>query len=215
MKKRIIFILFSSLLIFSSCLKKDKNENNSSLSPELKDQITKSVEQFKNRKIYTKLTEEIIDSLTDDELLQVVFDNLSKKLPKDYSEEYKYITESFNSSQQAIYLSWWLEGEVNNGGFNQYYTNSSGQYAEILPELLAKMEAKKFADLAERANETYKTELKTITKEQDGTLEGFSQSYENNPLNKYDEEFYKLYDVENLYKKQIDFIRKNKKDFIN
>lgn len=207
--------MIGSLINFSNCSKENRNKNNSSLSSEQKKQVSESVEQFKNRKIYKKLTVKIIDSLTNDELLQVVFDNLSEKLPKDYKKEYQHITENFNSSQQAIYLIWWLEGEINNGGFNQYYTNSNGQYADIIPSLLEKMQAKEFADLMKRANKTYKTEFETITKDQNGTLEGFSQSYENNPLNTYDNEFYKLYDSENIYKKQIEFIRKNKEDFIN
>jgi hypothetical protein len=179
------------------------------------EQIANSIESFKNREVHENLTLEIIDSTSDEQLLQVVFDNLTAQIPRNYKKEYEFITTRFNSSQQAIFLSWWLEGEVNNGGFNQYYTNSSGQYAEMVPGLLKKMDALKFAELAERANQIYRSNYKQITKDQDGTLEGFSKSYENNPLNDLDSEFYKLYDQENLYQKQIEFIRKNKKDFVN
>ncbi|MCB0541854.1 MAG: hypothetical protein KDE33_30410, partial [Bacteroidetes bacterium] len=66
-----------------------------------------------------------------------------------------------------------------------------------------------------RANRIYQSNYEQITKGQDGTIEGFSKSYENNPLNGLDNEFYELYKEENLYKKQIEFIRANKDDFIN
>ena len=56
---------------------------------------------------------------------------------------------------------------------------------------------------------------KKIKNHQDGTLEGFSKSYQDNPLNDLDTEFYDLYKIEDLHKLQVDFIRKNKQDFVD
>lgn len=217
MKKFTLLIIISSIFKLSGCIPNNSNPENQAKSEkkELTEEFSKSIEDFQNRKIYKHLTTEIIDSTSDDNLLQLVFDNLSEQLPDDYKMEYDFITLNFNSSQQAIYLSWWLEAEVNNGGFNQYYSNSSGQYAKLMPKLLSKMKAPKFSELTDRANKIYKSNLDKITKEQDGTLEGFSKSYENNPLNDLDGEFYKLYEEENLYQIQIEFIRRNKNDFVN
>lgn len=75
--------------------------------------------------------------------------------------------------------------------------------------------ANRFSDLATRANTTYKLEYEKITAHQDGTLEGFSKSYENNPLDVYDDEFYELYKEENLNDLQIKYIRLHKSDFFN
>ena len=61
----------------------------------------------------------------------------------------------------------------------------------------------------------FKKEYEKITKHQDGTLEGFSKSYENNPLNDQDDKFYALYKDENLQQIQIEYIRKHKKDFVD
>ena len=174
---------------------------------------TKSIENFKNRTIHKKLTAEIIDNSNNDQLLQVVFDNLSEKLSDDYTKEYETVL-TFSKAQQAIYIIWCLEAEINNGGFNQYYFNSSGQFAELTPDALRLVGANKFSDLVAIANKTYKTEYSNITKHQDGTLEGFSKSYNDNPLNKFDNEFYELYKIENLQQLQTDFIRKNSLDFI-
>ncbi|APU97063.1 hypothetical protein BV902_12490 [Sphingobacterium sp. B29] len=162
--------------------------------------------------IQTPLTEQIIDTTSDDMLLEVVYDNLFRKLSPAYDKEYEIVL-SWNKSRQAIYMISRLEAEVNNGGYNQFYFNSSGQFAAALPEALKLVGATKFADLTERANSTFEKDKSKITEDQDGTVEGFSKSYENNPLNKFDEEFYKLNDVENLQKIQVDYVRKNKKEF--
>jgi len=162
--------------------------------------------------IETSLTEQIIDTTSDDLLLDVVYDNLYRKLSATQDKEYEIVL-SWNKSRQAIYMISQLQTEVNNGGYNQFYFNSSGQFAKALPDALKLVGATKFADLTERANSTFEKEKSKITKDQDGTIEGFGKSYENNPLNKFDDEFYKLNDTKNLQKIQVDYIRKNKKEF--
>jgi hypothetical protein len=180
----------------------------------LKEQISKSIEDFKNRPIHRILTAQIIDTTSDDELLQTVFDNLIDKFPKDYTKEYQTVL-GWTKSQQAIYIIWCLETEVNNGGYNQFYYNPSGQYADLTPDALKLVGAFKFAELTKRANEVYKKENIIITKYHDGSLKGFSKSYDDNPLNKFDDEFYDLYKKEDLQKIQVDFIRNHKQDFID
>jgi hypothetical protein len=182
------------------------------LSKETEEQLTNSIEAFKNRPIYKELTKQIIDTTSDENLLQVVFDNLSEKQPEDYEKEYETVM-SWNKSRQAIYIIWVLEAEVNNGGYNQFYFNSSGKFYEYLPDALKLVGADKFADLTKRANDTFEKENPKITRHQDGTLEGFSKSYDDNPLNKFDDEFYELYNTENLRQIQVNYIRKHKNEF--
>ena len=186
---------------------KKKKKNND-------EKITQSIEEFNNRKICTKLSEELIDNTSDDKLLQLVFDNLSQKNSEDYENEFATVM-SWNKSKQAIYMIWALESEVNNGGYNQFYFNSSGQFYKYLPDALKLVGANKYSELMKRANETFAKENPKITQHQDGTIEGFSKSYEDNPLNKFDDEFYKLYETENLQQLQVDFIRKHKTEFID
>lgn len=205
--------IISTILNFFGCSGQSKNDDGK-LTPEMEEILANSVEAFKNRPIYMELTEQIIDSTSDENLLQVVFDNLSEKQPTDYEKEYETVM-SWNKSRQAIYMIWVLEAEVNNGGYNQFYFNSSGQFYKYLPEALKLVGATKFADLTEKANKTFESENEKITKHQDGTLEGFSKSYDENPLNDFDTEFYELYKTENLQQIQVDYIRKNKKEFID
>lgn len=44
------------------------------------------------------------------------------------------------------------ESEVNNGGFDQFYVNSSGDYANVVPESLRTLGRPDVAELVERAN---------------------------------------------------------------
>ncbi|MCS3556938.1 MULTISPECIES: DUF4375 domain-containing protein [unclassified Sphingobacterium] len=138
------------------------NKNVSGLTKEIEEQLTQSVEAFKNRPIHKELTEQIIDTTSDENLLQVVFDNLSEKIPTDYEKEYETIM-GWNKSRQAIYMIWVLEAEVNNGGYNQFYFNSSGQFTTHLSEALRLVGANKFAELTKRANDTFEKENLKIT----------------------------------------------------
>ena len=182
------------------------------LSEEIKEQLAESIQAFKNRTIHRTLTELTINTTSDDDLIQIVFDNLSEKFGGNYEKEFETVA-SWNRSRQAIYLIWLLEAEVNNGGFNQFYFNSSGKFYPLLPSALRLVGATKFADLTEKANNTYEKEYENITSHYDGTLEGFSKSYEDNPLNEYDKTFYALCQVENLPQLQVDYIRENISDF--
>jgi hypothetical protein len=171
-------------------------------------------ENFEENKGQNHLTEQVIDSTSDDDLLFTIFENLNSKLPKDYKREYAFIMQ-WTKPKQSIYLIWLLEAEVNNGGYNQFYSNSSGQFYKILPEALNFIGAIKFAELMEKANKIYEQEHAKIIQHQDGTVEGFSKSYDNNPLNKFDDEFYELYKSEDLEKLQVEYVRKHKHEFIN
>lgn len=157
------------------------------------------------------LTVETIDQTPDSLLLYLIFDHISSTLSSDPEQEFKSVL-SLSKPQQAIYIIWGMESEVNNGGFNQYYYNSSGQFAKFAPEALKLVGANQFAALMHAANDVYEKEKDSITKEQDGTIEGFSKSYDNNPLEKFDDQYYKL--KEPLMELQIAFIRKNKADFV-
>ncbi len=103
--------------------------------------------------------------------------------------------------------------EIHNGGFNQFYANSRCQFMDILPELLAYVNALQMSALVKRANEEIKENYKEIFKYQDGTIEGFCRSYEDNPLNELDAQFYELYKKENLLELLTKFTRQNTKDF--
>lgn len=170
------------------------------------------------RPIYSVLTIEILNSINDDNLEQTIIDNIYAKLDSGNSYEKDYqIIKSLSKGRQAVFATWGLEAEVNNGGFNQYFYNiaSSGQYAEEAREGFKLIGANKYSELTQRAIDTVMKNAKSLSKFRDGTLENFSKSYKNNPLNNLDTEFYALDKIENISKLRIRYIKEHKAEFID
>ena len=162
MTRIVIAFGFIFVLINLECCSGQTNNINVDQRSDMDDEFSQSINDFNNRVIHQNLTNEIIDSTADENLLQVVFDNLIIRLPRDYEKEYESI-KSWNKSRQAIYLIWWLEAEVNNGGFNEFYFNTNGKYNNYLPEALELVGANKLAELTKAANKIYQAERAQTT----------------------------------------------------
>ncbi len=209
-----LLLMLASLLSLLGCKERIilKDLEFTPAKDSLSELISKSLDDYNNRPIYKILTVEIIDQTSDENLVQVISDNLTEKLPKDKNKEYQTVL-SWNISRQAIYATWWLESEVYEGGFNQYFLNSRGTYAELTPKALKLIGATEIANLVAKANKVFKQEYDKKTKQQDGTIEGFSKPYENSPLNKLDDKFYELTLTQVLQQYQTKYIRAHKQQF--
>jgi hypothetical protein len=208
MRRLTIILMIGSLLKLFGCSGQEKKTTNPTT-----DEILKSVENFQNRPIYKTLNPDIISKIKDEELEQAIFDNISTNMEGDKREE-REIVKTLTPGQRAIYVTWIVEGEVNNGGFNQFYFNSSGQLADMGEDAFKTIGATKFADLIRQANLIYNEIKEDLEKHNDGTIESFSKSYDNNPLNDLDDKFYKLYTDEPLSQMKIKHIRDNIKEFV-
>ena len=173
------------------------------------DDILQSVDNYNLQIKNTIVSHELIASSDSFDLVYLIFNKIISELPEDYTTQSQYIMQELNDGQRAVYIAWVWECEINNGGFNQFFANPSGQYAEILPGLLLHIGANSFAELMVRANRLYSQNKQFINKHQDGTLVGFSKSYEDNPLTDLDKMFYDLNETDELIKYQADFIRTN------
>lgn len=178
-----------------------------------KDEVSRSIEKFKNRPIYKTLTAEIISSVNDNELGQTIFDSIATNLSPDQDE--KEIVKTMTTGQRAIYVTWIVEAEVNNGGFNQFYFNPSGELAAMTEDAFKTIGAIRFAELARMANELYESIKDDLKEYDDGTVERFSESYQDNPLNDLDGKFYELYKDEPLQNMKVKYIRENLGEFIS
>ena len=112
-----------------------------------------------------------------------------------------------------MYLTWVVEGEVNNGGFNQYYYNTDGQFASEAVEAFEYFGATQHAALMREANATRVAEAELMQKFKDeGTLQAFSESYKYSKLRPLDERFMKL--TEDLSQLRIARVRQAPEQFI-
>ena len=206
-------MLLTSILNFFGC--KGKNEPETKKDTEFEqflEQSKNSIDEFNNRKIYKNLTSEILDSIADDKLEQAIMDNIDTNFQDGEQYTLDQISK-LTKGQQAVFATWWLEAEVNNGGFNQFYFNSSGQFAEMAEIGFKTIGANKFSELTKRANKIYSENKERLEEFDDGTMESFSESYKDNPLNDLDTEFYNLYDSEKIGELRIKYIRENKNEF--
>lgn len=178
-------------------------------SEQLFAEVAEMFEAFDKRVIHEKLTAEILAQTPDEELVLTVFDTLAVQAPEYLSEE-EYL-KTLSPARRAVYALYILAGEVDNGGFNQYYYNTEAEAAAYLPAACELVGAPKYADLVRRANACYEREK--LAQRQDGSLETFCASYENNPLEAFDDEFYLLENCRPLDKLLTAFIRANPAEF--
>jgi hypothetical protein len=67
----------------------------------------------------------------------------------------RFLDDSFETlaeRDRILVAIWWLEGDVNNGGFGQYFRNSSGDQAWFAPQALRRIGAEKMTAIVEEAN---------------------------------------------------------------
>jgi hypothetical protein len=106
---------------------------------------------------------------------------------------------------------WALEGEVNNGGFSQYFWNSSGSTANYAPSALRRIGASKCALIVERA-------LRVVSHDplpdDDNTRSALVDSLDdeaNTRLESLDSEFFEYPD--NLTALLFEFVRAHPEEF--
>lgn len=175
--------------------------------PDLEFDIDSSIEAYKNRRRYTSFDQQTLDAIADHDLETAILDYVGYKIGDDYENEYKTVT-NLSKGFQAVYTTFWVEAEVNNGGFNQYFWNSSGQFAIEAVEGFGAIGAPKHADLMKRAVAIFIKEMPKMKQYYElDTLDSFSESYDKTDLNKLDDEFYEC--DENLSALRTKYIRAN------
>ncbi len=84
-------------------------------------------------------------------------DSVQKQVGGQYDKEHE-IVKQLSPALQAIYLSYLLEVEVTNGGFEQYFWNYSENYVGDTIKGLNMMGAYKHAQILEKAENLWKQE---------------------------------------------------------
>ncbi|MDA0834816.1 MAG: DUF4375 domain-containing protein [Planctomycetota bacterium] len=170
------------------------------------DSIEKALDDFKNRKTYSSLDVETLRAIPDEDLEQAIVDYVIHKLKSGSDED--AVLGSLSEGNRALWLTWIVEGEVNNGGFNQYYWNTDGRHSAKAVTSFKFFAASQHADLMREANALREQEAAAIKESEDkNTLEAFSESYEASKLGPLDDRFYAL--TENLSALRVAKIRQS------
>jgi hypothetical protein len=176
--------------------------------------ISKSVEEFKNRTIYKEFTPEILAGIPDHQLEQAIIDFIDAKHPGKLASFIDI--EKMSTGFQIIFSTRMLQNEVNNGGFNQFFTNPSGQFADMALRSLENLNAMELYRVVENAKAIQALERKHLLLRllhfMKKSKKAFIATYRFSSLGKCDEEFYKS--EENLSEKRIHYIRGHINEFI-
>lgn len=104
-----------------------------------------------------------------------------------------------------------LEREVNNGGFNQFFFNSSGDYTHEVISALKEIGSVKFLQIVESAARQFPDARVPKDTDARGTIIEEIEEKADPVWSKLDDEFYKY--EEDIYGLMIEYIRKNIRDF--
>lgn len=122
--------------------------------------------------------------------------------------------ENLNDEERVFYITQVLEMEVNNGGFAQFFFNSSGMFANELVASFEKIGAKKTAEICKKAISIYGDEVPTDRDKREEILTPDDEAEEERieaVLNECDDAFFKYED--DLVELSYQFILNNKAAF--
>lgn len=153
--------------------------------------------------------------MTDNALEEAVFDRVAAKLDADPKND-AAVFRRLPKGEQMIVATFELEGEVNNGGFVQYYWNRTGRFSQAAAEGFHLIKAVRIAKLVDRANQLWAKDKSIIEHyKRKGTNEAFAESYKHTGLTKLDDEFFQVEKTENVTKLRAAYIRSHLTDFVD
>lgn len=161
------------------------------LPPEVQKAFRESEEKAKKQPPRPRLTEissASLKSLTGEDLELAVYDYVETHLSG--ANDRKLALLSLSRGLQIFYLSFVVEAEVMNGGFNQFFWNSSAEMAELIAPALRDLQADEAARIFDEALTVAYSEIGATAKfKSKGTLDAFSKSYAETNLTKFDTSF--------------------------
>jgi len=185
------------------------------ISKRMREKFERMMEEFNNRPIYEELSAEILSATPDDKLEQTVIDYVGTKIIG-YRDELAIVS-NMSPGLQMVYSTRRLENEVRNGGFNQFFFNSSGQFTEMALKSFRLLGASEYVIILEKAIAIHfqETDDNPLLKElyARGTIESFFATYELSSLDKCDDEFFAL--GNQLREMRIKYIRSHAQEFIS
>lgn len=124
-----------------------------------------------------------------------------------YGEDLANLTEP----QKTLLFVENVEREVNNGGFNQFYWNSSGDFAHETQNALMTIEANQMADIVNKANSVWPDQRVPKNRTQRQEIQQEIEEKANPTWEECDQEFYRYPD--NIADLLIIYVKKNQVDF--
>ncbi|MFK7770655.1 MAG: DUF4375 domain-containing protein [Saprospiraceae bacterium] len=120
-------------------------------------------------------------------------------------------SQSLSFGQKALYYWWYLDGQVTNGGFVQFYYNDYGKYMPTIIKGLEYIGDKEMTKLVKKVHQIYLKNEKLFLKAQEDDLFGSDLYDRLDAMSELDDDYYDLNEL--TIKKLETFIRKNPNEF--
>ncbi len=149
-----------------------------------------------------------------EDLIVMEIDTYLNEISK-YGEE----MEKLNSSQKVLLIIENLEREINNGGFRQFYWNSSGDYAMETIDALKQIGAAKTAGVVKKANDQFPNSFVPEDRNERGDILYLIGEKSSEYWNTLDTKFYVPnketgdWEIDDLPNLLVKFVKENKADF--
>jgi len=151
---------------------------------------------------YKHLQKEWVSKIPDSELENAVMSWMWTKCSgsdEDWDNQLETIS-SLPKPCQDVYSTRTVIDEVNNGGLNQLFFNSTGQFTLMAIDGFLAMGSPKLSSTLEKAVVLYAQNRDVLENYYDGTIEGFFASYEEKIFDKLEEGIFAAF-------KDIDFVK--------
>jgi hypothetical protein len=147
----------------------------------------------------------------DEELWSILFQSLIPRVTGTRDEQYA-VVKSWTKGLQMLWATQLVDDEVNNGGFNQYFFNSSGQFAMEAIEGFELIGAHERGTLVRRAvDQLFRDAPRLRQFYEQRTMEAFMESYSHTDLGAIDEAWFK---APEFFTPRTRYIRENPEQFV-
>jgi Domain of unknown function (DUF4375) len=171
------------------------------------EELRRSLEAFRNRRIYPDLNPMILATIEDEWLEQAIVDHVVGRAEAQ-GVEVADLLPQVDLAFSHVYATWITEAEVFNGGFNQYFFNSTGRLAPEAAAGYAAIGAPEREHIVRAAMQRLLDNSASLAPAwSQRTLQAFSASYELEIFGDLDRAFYAQEEIENASKLRVAFIR--------
>ena len=178
------------------------------------DDMVARMTAFLQRPAHPPLTAEILQATPDADLEQTVLDYIFHQIDRS-GEDAAVVVPALPEGLQMVYATWLVESEVSNGGFPQYFWNSSGEFAVEALYGYRMLGAQRHAATLETALATYIRERPQLERFRGGgTAEDFAAWAAYSALGTLDWQFWSLATAEDPHALRISYIRAHPDEFV-
>jgi hypothetical protein len=134
--------------------------------PSIRDRLRFSFQQT-DRPVYQTFSDELINVLGDEEIDDAVIDHVNDQIERFSDRPRLEVIQSLPVGFQTYYSLWWLRGEIENGGFFQFFVNKGVEMGFLALEGCKRLNRPDIAALLIRAIEIYLEEEDKIDRVQE------------------------------------------------